>query len=135
LGFACLNGEIGPKPNAIPFMDSVLNLRLKITNYSEQEKFKNTIAICYIGLMGYYDIFRRWQVSVRTSKHNRTIGLRGWGRCLKVTLQTHALEYFRSFSWGMSRGSSVRRTGSKDPHRRELKFDKFFVGSWGVYAE
>ena len=41
--------------------------------------------------------------------------LRGWGRCLKVTLQTQAPENFRSRRWGPSGGSCVRRPGSEDP--------------------
>ena len=40
---------------------------------------------------------------------------------MKVTLQTHAPTFFSAqVDGGLSRGSSVRRTGSKDPHRHEL---------------
>ena len=44
----------------------------------------------------------------------------GLGRCLKVTLQTHA----PGASGGQSRGSSVRRPGSEDLHRRERNLNK-----------
>ena len=34
---------------------------------------------------------------------------------------------FRSCRWGSSRGFSVRRPGSEDPHRRERNFFHFFL--------
>ena len=48
--------------------------------------------------------------------------LRGWGRCLNVTLQTRAPENFRSCRWGDERTAKRAQTGSEDPHRRERKF-------------
>ena len=48
--------------------------------------------------------------------------LSGWGRCLKVTLQTCALDNFHSCQWGPSGGSCVPRPKSEDPHRRERKY-------------
>jgi hypothetical protein len=43
----------------------------------------------------------------------------GLGRCLKVTLQSHAPKISAHFDEGPSGGSSVRRQGSEDPHQRE----------------
>ena len=48
--------------------------------------------------------------------------LRGWGRCLKVTLQTRAPENFRSCWWGDERTVQRAQTVSEDPHRRERNF-------------
>jgi hypothetical protein len=45
--------------------------------------------------------------------------LRGWERCLKVTLQTSAPENFRLCRWGDERTVKRAQTGSEDPHRRE----------------
>ena len=41
--------------------------------------------------------------------------------CLKVTLQTHAPQNFRSCRWGDERTVKRAQTGSEDPHRRERK--------------
>jgi hypothetical protein len=43
------------------------------------------------------------------------------GKCLKVNLQTCALEISAYVNGGQSRGPSVRRTRSEDPHH-ERKF-------------
>ena len=51
--------------------------------------------------------------------------LRGWGRCLKVTLQTHVPKNFHSCRWGDEQMVKRAQTVSKDPHRRERKFDIF----------
>jgi hypothetical protein len=48
--------------------------------------------------------------------------LRGWGRCLKLTLRTRTPENF----WGPSGGSCMNRPESEDPHRRKRKFIIFF---------
>ena len=48
--------------------------------------------------------------------------LRGWGTCLKVTLQTHAPENFRLCDGGTSGHIKRAQTGSEDPHRRVRKF-------------
>jgi hypothetical protein len=47
--------------------------------------------------------------------------LDGWGRCLKVTLQTHAPENFHLCRWGDERTVKRAQTVSDDPHWRELK--------------
>ena len=51
----------------------------------------------------------------------------GWGRCLKVTLQTCVPENFRSCRWGGERTVKRAQTGSEDPHRRERKLIFFLV--------
>ena len=43
--------------------------------------------------------------------------MRGWGICLKVTLQTSVPNKFRSCKWG---AEGLAQTG--DSHRRERKF-------------
>ena len=48
--------------------------------------------------------------------------LRGWGICLKVTLQTYAPENFRSFCWGDEQTVKPAQTLSEDPHRLERIF-------------
>ena len=46
--------------------------------------------------------------------------LRGWGRCLKVNLQTCVLKNFRTCRWG-----AKHRHGSDDPHQQEWKICSF----------
>ena len=48
--------------------------------------------------------------------------LRGWGRCLKVTLQTCVPEIFRSCWWGGRANGQACADGERGPHRREQKF-------------
>ena len=50
------------------------------------------------------------------------VQIRGWGRCLKVTLQTCALKISAHVHGGPIGGSGMPRPGSEDPHRRERKF-------------
>ena len=45
--------------------------------------------------------------------------MKGWGRCLKVILQKHAPFISANVHGGPSGGSSMRRPGSEDPHRRD----------------
>ena len=45
---------------------------------------------------------------------------------LSVILQTRAPKNFRSCRWGDERTVKRAQTGSKDPHRRERKFNKSF---------
>jgi hypothetical protein len=40
----------------------------------------------------------------------------------KLCLETHTLETSAHIDWGPRGGSSVRRPGSKDPHRCERKY-------------
>jgi hypothetical protein len=47
---------------------------------------------------------------------------RGWGRCLKVTLQTNAPENYRLCRWGDERTVKRTQTVSDDPHWRERNF-------------
>jgi hypothetical protein len=46
---------------------------------------------------------------------------RGWGGCLKVTLQTCAPENFCSPQWGVEQGSRMSWPGSEDPYHCECK--------------
>jgi hypothetical protein len=52
---------------------------------------------------------------------------RSWGRCLKVTLQTCALENFRLCRWGYERTVKREQAVKEDPHRRERNFLNFHL--------
>ena len=56
--------------------------------------------------------------------------MRGWGICLYLTLQTCAPEIPTHDDGEASGGSSVRRPGSEDPHRREPKLSPISTQSY-----
>jgi hypothetical protein len=58
----------------------------------------------------------------------RCIGiLRGWGRYLKVTMQTRAPKNFRWRRWGAERNVPLCGHGSEDPHRRQRNYVKILA--------
>jgi hypothetical protein len=77
--------------------------------------------------------FSYWLITVRIFKHHLIHYSLICGMLemfSKVTLQTLAQKNVGSRLWGQSRGPSVRRPRSEEPHRRELKYyNKIWIKS------
>ena len=92
------------------------------TKYEDSTTLKKSETppqLCYVWVDKVFFFFKSCPMLLKL----RIWLLKGWGRCLKVTLQTRAPENFRSRRWGLSRWYCVRKPGSEDPHRCERKFD------------
>ena len=58
---------------------------------------------------------------------------RGWGRCLKVSLQICVPKNLLSCRWGDEQDRQACTDGEQDPHLRMWKFLVYFLSSWFIY--
>ena len=74
----------------------------------------NICQIYYLAL----ELVRVFACAVVGELRGKAATTRGWGKCLKVTLQNVCRKICASVNGGLSGGSRVRRPGNEDPHRR-----------------